>query len=150
MANESRWNPRRELASLRDNMNRILEDGLGAIGSSSSGLALDIYETTEAVIIETSPLVGIDAEQIEVSITDDILTIQGETVDVHAGEDLNYLRKERRFGAFSRSVSIPRPIRAEETTAKFKDGILTISIPKEPEAQPQVIDVSATDEDSAG
>ncbi|MBN1965409.1 MAG: Hsp20/alpha crystallin family protein [Anaerolineae bacterium] len=149
MSNVNRWNPRTGLVSLRDNMNRILEEGLGSIGGGGLSLAIDIYETDDAVIIETSPLMGIKADSIEVSITDDILTIKGETQDIHQDEARRYLRQERRFGGFSRSVNVPRAIKAEETTARFKDGILTITIPKADSARPQIIDVTTPGDDPA-
>ncbi len=160
MTNPGRRGPWQELASLRDNMNRILEEGIAAVGGGAT-LALDIYETSDAVIVEAGPIAGIAGEDIEVSITNNVLTIQGETkynVDIDDSEILDdvlheilydlrehYLRKERRFGAFSRSVTIPRPVKAEEAVAKFKNGILTITIPKAEEARPRVIDIKATD-----
>ncbi len=143
MTNPGRRGPWQELASLRDNMNRILEEGIAAVGGGAT-LALDIYETSDAVIVEAGPIAGIAGEDIEVSITNNVLTIQGETKE-EPKEDVHYLRKERRFGAFSRSVTIPRPVKAEEAVAKFKNGILTITIPKAEEARPRVIDIKATD-----
>ena len=145
--NLKRWDPLQQLASLRENlrhnMNRILEEGLASVGGAN--IALDMYETEHAVVIETSPLLGITGEDIEVSITGDVLTIQGETKKPEGEKKANYLRKERRFGHFSRSITIPSPIVAEETTATFKDGILTITIPKSAATRPQVIDVRSAD-----
>ncbi len=145
--NLKRWDPLQQLASLRENlrhnMNRILEEGLASVSGAS--IALDMYETEHAVVIETSPLLGITGEDIEVSITGDVLTIQGETKKTETEEKANYLRKERRFGHFSRSITIPSPIVAEEATATFKDGILTITIPKSAETRPKVIDVRSAD-----
>jgi HSP20 family protein len=141
MSNPTRWNPRRELANLRDNMNRLLEEGFASVGGVPA-LAVDVYETSDTVVVQAGPLAGIQAEDIDVSITGDTLTIRGETREETESSGVNYLRKERRFGSFSRSITIPRPIKAEEAAASFKNGILTITIPKAESAQPKVIDVT--------
>jgi HSP20 family protein len=121
-----------------------LEEGFASV--SGSNLALDMYETEDAIVIETSPIPGIKAEEIEVSITGDVLTIRGETRPEGAEAKGQYLRQERQFGSFSRAVTIPRPIKAEETAASFKDNVLTITIPKAEEAKPKVINIQSTDE----
>ena len=138
-----RWDIRRELNNLRDNMNRILEEGIASV--SGTTVALDMYETGDSIVIVTSPLPGLKAENIEVSITGDVLTIRGEIEQTDQDESVNYLRKERRFGSFSRSITIPRPVKAEEAAAAFKDNILKITIPKSDEARPRVIDIKSTD-----
>lgn len=146
MSNLMRWDPLRELSNLRDNMNRILEEGLATV--SGTTIAVDIYETEDMVVIETNPLPGIKPEEIEVSITGNVLTIKGETQDQKTlqSEEQTYLRKERRFGSFTRSITIPRPVKAEDAVASFRDGMLSISIPKAEDARPKVINIEATDE----
>lgn len=145
--NFNRWDPLKQLANmrdnLRDNMNRILEEGIASVGGSV--IALDIYETEDAVIVETNPIPGATGENIEVSITGDVLTIKGETVKRDELGQATYLRQERRFGQFSRSVTIPRDVNSEEAKATFKDGILTITIPKSEKSRPQVIDITSAD-----
>ncbi len=145
--NINRWDPLKQLANvrdnLRDNMNRILEDGIASVGGSV--IALDIYETDDAVIVETNPIPGATGENIEVSITGDVLTIQGETKKTDDPQQATYLRQERRFGHFSRSVTIPLAVKSEEAKATFKDGILTITIPKSEKSRPQVIDITSAD-----
>jgi len=138
------WDIKRELQNLRDNMNRMLEDGFASV--SGSHLAVDMYETEDAVIVETSPIPGVKADNIEVAITGDSLTIKGEIISPEpAPESANYLLKERRQGSFSRTVTIPRPIKAEEAVASFKDNVLTITIPKAEEARPKVINIKSTE-----
>lgn len=137
------WDIKRELQNLRDNMNRMLEDGFASV--SGSHLAVDMYETEDAVIIETSPIPGVKADNIEVAITGDSLTIKGEiALPESTPESASYLLKERRQGSFTRTVTIPRPIKAEEAVASFKDNVLTITIPKAEEARPKVINIKST------
>lgn len=144
MSNIFRWDPLKELSKVRENMNRILEEGFSSV--SGSNLALDIYETDDAVIVKTDPIPGVNADAIEVSITADLLTIRGETsVQPEHTEGASYLRKERRSGSFSRSVTIPRAIKADEAVATFKDNMLTITIPKADDARPKVINVKSTE-----
>lgn len=145
MSNLLRWDPLRELNNLRDNMNRILEEGLASVSGAS--VALDMFETEETVIVETSPLPGVNPEDIEVSITGNVLTIKGEMKEsAEKAGVASYLRKERKFGSFNRSISIPRAIKAEEAVASFKNGMLTIVIPKAEETRPKVINIETTQE----
>lgn len=144
MANFLRWDPRRELNNLRVNMNRILEEGLASVNPNP--IAVDVYETPDAVVVETSPLPGVQPDHLEVSITGNVLTISGKSEEAPKDASTTYLRKERRFGEFSRSITIPRPVKADEAVARFKDNILTVTIPKAEEARPHVIDIDAADE----
>lgn len=139
------WDIKREFQNLRDNMNRMLEDGFASV--SGSHLAVDMYETEDSVVIETSPIPGIKADNIEVAITGNSLTIKGEiALPDSAQESANYLLKERRQGGFTRTLTIPRAIKAEEAVASFKDNVLTITIPKAEEARPKVINIKSTQE----
>ncbi len=145
MSNLLRWDPLRELNKLRDNMNRILEEGLASVGGTV--IPVDMFETETEVIVETGPLPGIQPEGIEVSITGNVLTIKG---DASKGEErtseATVIRQERRTGSFSRAITIPRSIKAEGAVANFKNGLLTITIPKAEDARPKVINIEATDE----
>ena len=134
----SRFNPRKEVANIRDQVNKILED---TFSSGGSGVALDIYETEEAIVVVTAPLPGLLQETVDISITDGQLTIEGETQNPLDIEENAYLRQERKFGSFSRTVTHPAQINAEETRATLTDQILTITIPKMEEAAPRVIKV---------
>lgn len=145
MSNLLRWDPLRELNKLRDNMNRILEEGLASVGGTV--IPIDMYETETEVIIETGPLPGVQPEHIEVSITGNVLTIKGEIgKETEKAEETTYIRQERRLGSFNRSITIPRSIKAESAVAGFKNGLLTITIPKTEDARPKVINIEATDE----
>lgn len=144
MANPLRWDFRQELNNLRENMSRILEEGLASVGGGT--LPVDIYETDGAVVVEAGPLYGVRAEDIEVSITGSVLTIQGKVQEQLEQERsaATYLRRERRLERFSRAVTIPRPVKADEAVASLKEGTLTITIPKSDEARPRVINIEST------
>ncbi|MFC1960715.1 Hsp20/alpha crystallin family protein, partial [Chloroflexota bacterium] len=137
MSNRLRLPQLRELGNnLRDNMNRVLEEGIASVSGNS--LALDIYETEDAVVVKTDPLLKVDPEAIEVSITGNVLTIKAQSLEEEDVEG-SYLRRERRFGEFTRSVTIPREVEAEKAMASYKNGILNIIIPKTESSRPQVI-----------
>lgn len=140
-----RWEPFSDLMSLREAMDRLFEESfvrpghvVGAYGAGD--LPLDVYETANEVVV-TAALPGLKAEDVDITITGEALTIQGETKAETNVEKANYLRQERRYGAFARTISLPVPVMADKAEAKFKDGVLTLSIPKAEEAKPKTIKV---------
>ncbi|CAG0993297.1 MAG: Hsp20/alpha crystallin family protein [Anaerolinea sp.] len=139
-AEGSRFDPMRTLRSIGDSVSRVIEDGLASINAVGP-INLDIYETEDSVVVKAGPMWGVDVENVDVSITGDTLTLKGETrpeVDIPAEA---YLRRERKFGEFSRTVKIPRALKAGEASADLRDGILTIVIPKEENPQPKVVNI---------
>ena len=146
MSHLTRWEPFRELISLREAMDRLLEDSVVRPRSGeqvpriAGTLSVDMYETDEAVKVKTA-IAGIDPEDISISITGDTLTIKGETRAEEEVEDENYVCRERRYGAFSRSLTVPVPIKSNAAEAEFKDGILTLTLPKAEEVKPKAIEV---------
>lgn len=141
-----RWEPFSDLLSLREAMDRLFEESVVRPGSrilapyGASELALDMYETDDNVVV-TAALPGVKPEDVEITITGDVLQIKGETKSETKDEGATYLRQERRYGAFSRTIALATPIQAEKADAKFKDGVLTLSIPKADEAKPKSIKV---------
>jgi len=138
-----KFDPVREFASLRDSVSRALGQSIQAAAGGVYPL-VDIYKTDQAVIMRTAPLDG-RLENIEVSMEDDLLNISGET---KSEDDLPieaYLHRERRFGKFSRSLRIPWPVKAEEAVAQFKNGILTITLPKADDTLTQVSEDETAD-----
>jgi HSP20 family protein len=141
-----RWEPFSDLMSLREAMDRLFEESYVRPGSRAlaahgpSDLPLDVYETDDGFVV-TASLPGVKPEEVEITITGDTLTIKGETKSETVVENTNYLRQERRFGAFARTIVVPAPVKADKAEAKFKDGVLTLSIPKAEEAKPKTIRV---------
>ena len=141
-----RWEPMRDLVTLRDAMDRLFEESFvqpwGLSLASGEGLALpvDIYETDDAVVVEAS-VPGMKAEDVDISITGDTLTIKGETKFEEKVEKENYIRQERRFGAFCRAIALPEGLDKDKAEADFADGVLNISFPKAEEVKPKSIKV---------
>jgi HSP20 family protein len=132
--------PRKDpLRELRDATDRFLQERLAAM-QGSEAVAIDIYETGDAVVVMTT-IIGVTPEDIDVSITDDRLTIKGESRLEAEVEESAYLRRERRFGKFSRTILIPRAIKPKEASAAYKNGVLTITIPKVEEARAKKIEI---------
>ena len=148
MAHLVRWEPFRDLISLREAMDRLFEESfirpragwLAPLGAGA--LAVDMYETDQDVVIKSS-VPGVKAEDIDITITGDTLTIKGETKAEEKVEKANYVRQERRYGAFSRSVTLPTTIVAEKAKAEFENGVLTLTLPKAEEVKPKAIRVKA-------
>ena len=148
MSQLTRWEPFRDLISLREAMDQLLKESYvrpetEMLASRAAGaLAVDMYETDEAVVVKTATP-GVDPEDIDISITGDTLTIKGETKVDEEIEEENYLCRERRYGAFSRSLTIPVAVQADEAEAEFEDGVLTLTLPKAEQVKPKAIEVKA-------
>ena len=148
MTNLIRWEPFRELMSLREAMDRLFEESVvrpqaGWLGPiEAATLAVDMYQTDDAVVVKAA-VPGIKAEELDISITGDTLTIRGETKAEEEVKEEHYIRRERRYGSLSRSVSIPVPVVADKAEAEFENGILTLKLPKAEEVKPKAIKVQA-------
>jgi len=144
MADLIRWEPM-GVTSLRQAMDRLFEDSF----VRSSGLlpslraeapAVDMYQTDKEVVVKAS-LPGMKAEDVEISVTGDMLTLKGERREEEEVKGENYFRKEMRFGSFSRSLEIPVPVKVDKAEAVFEDGVLTLTLPKTEAVQPKSIKV---------
>ena len=139
-----RWEPFRDLVSLQQAMDRLLEDSYVRPGrllpAGTGALVVDMYETDDAIVVK-SAIPGIKPEDIDISITVDTLTIKGETKSQEEVEEENYIRRERRYGSFCRSLAIPLPVLADKAEAEFEDGVLTLTLPKAEEIKPKAIKV---------
>jgi len=143
-----RWEPWSDLMSLREAMDRLFEESvvrpragwLAPLGAES--LAVDMYETEDEVVVKTA-VPGVKSEDIDVSITGDVLTIKGETKAEEKVEKANYVRQERRHGAFSRSLTLPSTVVADKAIAEFENGVLVLTLPKAEEVKPKTIKVTA-------
>jgi HSP20 family protein len=139
-----RWTPIREMASMQSVMDRFFDETWRGTRPAFAGnaLALDVHETDQAYTVQTA-LPGVNPEQINISFQDDVLTISGEVEQSKSSEDKNtrVLLSERSYGKYSRSIRLSQPIEADKIEANFENGVLTLTLPKAPEAQPRLIPV---------
>jgi HSP20 family protein len=147
MANLVRWDPFRDMMSLRDAMDRLVEEsvvrpreGWGFEGVGR--LALDVFEDDNELTVKAS-IPGVAPEDIDISVTGDVLTIKGEKSEEHEEKKGNYHLRERRFGAFQRSIALPTSIQADKAEAEFKNGELILTLPKAEEVKPKSIKITA-------
>lgn len=130
-----KWSPFWEV----DEMDRFFDSFPGARPMTFVP-ALDVYETKEDVVVET-PLAGISPDKVNISIENDILTIEGNIEKKSEVEEKNYYRKEVRYGSFHRSVALPTSVKGNEAKATYEKGILKITIPKEEKAKPKKVNI---------
>ena len=139
-----RWYPLREMVSMRDVVNSLLQESLvqpnGAWaerGAATFTLPLDVTEAADDFVVKAS-LPGIRPEDVQTTILGDTLTIRGESkAEEENGHD--WLLRERRSGSFQRSVRMGTPIDADRASAQFEDGVLTLTLPKSEQARPKQI-----------
>jgi len=148
MTNLIRWEPEREMMTLREAMDRLFDDAftrpLGpGDGWHGSGVpAIDLYQTDNDVVVKAT-LPGMRADDVQISITGDVLNIKGEMKEKSESKEKNYHIREQRWGAFERNVMLPTSVVSEKAKAEFEDGILTITLPKAEEVKPKMITVKA-------
>jgi HSP20 family protein len=140
-----KWEPSEGLATLQREMNRLLESFFGGsplhFGEHMTAPAVEVSDTKDTVVVKAQ-VPGVSKEQIQVTVSEGVLTIKGETKEEEKKEEKNYTRREFHYGAFSRTVSLPAGVQGEKATARLKDGVLEITIPKSEEARVKEIPVS--------
>jgi HSP20 family protein len=141
-----RWDPARELDTLQSDVNRLFDGFFGRSASPSSGRrwipAMDLVETDEHLVLRAD-LPGLDREDIEIEVKDNVLTVAGERKAEHEEKGEGFHRVERAFGRFSRSLDLPHGIAADEVDARFDRGVLEVRIPKPEERKPTRIEIGA-------
>lgn len=132
-------------APIQREFNRLFEQlgsGWEAFTELEISPRMDLQDTKDAVQV-TIELPGMTQEEIKIAIADDILTVSGEKKAEKEGEDENYRFSERAYGAFSRSIALPRSIDAEKITATMADGVLKIVAPKDGAAAAKTIKIQS-------
>ncbi len=138
-----RWNPIREMAAMQGALDRLFDENWRAVrnGANAGSLALDVHETDQAYVIN-AVVPGVSADALSISLHDGVLTISGE-VPQAAHENSRALLLERSYGKFQRSIRLPLPVDASAVEATIENGVLTLTLPKSPEAQPRMIPVKS-------
>jgi len=149
MTNLTRWEPTREVLTLREAMDRLFDDAftrpfslMREGGAAWSAPAIDMYQTDNEVVVKAA-VPGFKADEVQINVTGDILTIKGESKHEEEKKDKSWQIREHRWGAFERSVTLPTGVISDRARAEFENGILTITLPKSEAVKPKTITVKA-------
>jgi HSP20 family protein len=143
-----RWDPFRDLVSIQDELNRLFGrtfTGVEPTRPTAAGAwmpSMDVYET-EDKIVATIELPGIDPKDVEVAVEDSTLTVSGSREFSSEIQEENVHRIERRYGSFSRAITLPQTADTEKVEAAFDKGVLTVEVPKVEKAKPKKIQIRA-------
>lgn len=143
----TRWDPFRELITIRNTMDRLFDSAL--VGSPTTwqpaawDLALDVAESEDEFTVKAS-IPGINPDDLEITFTHNTLTIKGETNEEKEVEQAHYHLRERRYGSFARSITLPAGIEAEKIQANYEAGVLKLRLPKAEEVKPKKIAIRTT------
>lgn len=143
-----RWNPMREMASLRERMNRLFDDSLFRSDRRSEEVdggvwlpAVDMFEKDDRLVIKAE-LPGMDKKDIGLDLKDGVLTLSGVRQHENEVKEENVYRREMSYGRFVRSFTLPADSDADQIKAEFNNGLLTIEIPKPEQHKPKQIKVN--------
>jgi HSP20 family protein len=141
----SRFEPFRGASTLQDQFNRLFQEAFSRSAEEGSltpwAPAVDIYETEHELVVKAD-LPDIQPEELDIRVENNILTIRGERKFEKKVNENNYLRVERTYGSFNRSFSLANTVNSEAIKADYKDGVLTLTVPKREEAKPKQIKVN--------
>jgi len=147
-----RWEPLRELSSLQTEMNRLFNtvfDTPVANGGNRRWVpAMDLVETKDDFVLRAD-LPGMRQEDVKIELEDNVLTVSGERKGEHEAREEGFYRLERAFGAFSRSLTLPKGINPETVNASFANGVLEVHIPKPEAVKPRRIEIAVGDAPAA-
>jgi HSP20 family protein len=147
MATIARLEPFRGLSTRQDQFNRLFNESFRNHPEESAlttwAPAVDIYETPNELVVKAD-LPDVNEKDIDVRVENSLLTIRGERKFEKSVSEENFLRVERTYGAFSRSFSLPNTVNAEAIGADYKDGVLTVTLPKREESKPRQVKVTVT------
>ena len=142
-----RWEPTRELSTLRGRMDRLFNEAFGRDWGGEEGLKtgvwippVDVYETKESIVLKTD-LPDVNKDEVDISVENNTLTLKGERKMEKETNEKNFYRMERSYGSFTRSFTLPPTIEAEKIEASFANGVLTLTLPKREESKPKQIRV---------
>src|ERR1700674_580544 len=145
MSTIARLEPFRGLSTLQDQFNRLFNESFRNHAEESAlttlAPAVDIYETTNELVVKAD-LPDVNEKDIDVRVENNLLTVRGERKFEKAVSDENYLRVERAYGSFSRSFSLPNTVNPDAIRAEYRNGVLTVNLPKREESKPRQVKVN--------
>jgi HSP20 family protein len=143
----TRWEPFRGIVNFQDQLNRLFEDSLrnqsGDSPMTAWAPAVDIYETENELVLKAD-LPDVNEKDIDVRIENNTLTVRGERKFEQKVTQDNFLRVERAYGSFSRSFTLPNTVNTETIKAEYKNGVLTVEMPKRAESKPKQVKVAVS------
>ena len=146
MSNLTRWEPVREMMTLREAMDRLFDDAftrpVNLRDGGWSSPAIDMYQTDDEVVIKAA-LPGFKADEVQINVTGDVLTLRGEMKHAEEQKDKAWHIREQRWSSFERSIALPTDVKADKAVADYENGILTVTLPKAEEVKPKTITVKA-------
>ena len=145
MSNLTRWEPVREMMTLREAMDRLFDDAFTrpiSMSAVSAMPAIDLYQTADEIVVRAA-LPGLKPDEVQISVTGDVLTLRGEFKRHEEQKEATWHIREHRAGVFERSVMLPTEVQTDKSKADFENGILTISLPKAEAVKPRTISIKA-------
>jgi HSP20 family protein len=139
----TRWDPFQEMITLRHAVDRLFDTTFGPSTNGQPvtwGLALDVIEEDDEFLVKAS-VPGVNPDDLEITFNDNILTIKGESKAEEEVKEANYHLRERRYGSFSRSISLGTRVSADKIQASYENGVLTLRLPKAEEVKPKRITI---------
>lgn len=141
-----RWDPAREVDTLQSEVNRLFDTFFGGRPGTAAARrwvpAMDLTETDDHLVLRAD-LPGLDRDDVNIEVKDGMLTVSGERKAEHEDREEGYYRVERAYGSFSRSLSLPQEVDAEQIAATFDKGVLEVRIPKPEERKPHRVEIGS-------
>ena len=142
-----RWDPFRDVSEMQNEMNRLFEGYFGRLAQPAVterlwAPAVDMHETKDELVLAVE-LPGLSEKDIRLTVDGDVLTVRGERARAEEATEDGFYRSERWFGKFERSLSLPMPVQADKITATYRDGVLTVKLPKVEAVKPKEIKIEA-------
>jgi HSP20 family protein len=144
-----RWEPFRDLLASQRDFDRLFREafapvlGEGEVSTRTWAPPVDIYEDGDSLVLKAE-LPGINPDDVEIRVEDNTLYLKGERKFEKEVKEQNYHRVERSYGTFTRTFSLPNSIQADKVAASYKDGVLTLTMPKKEEAKPKTIKINVS------
>ena len=146
-----RWQPFRDLLATEREFDRIFREAFsplftereGELSTRAWAPAVDIFETEDNIVLKAE-VPGVEPKDVEVRVEDNTLYLKGERKFEKETKEENYHRIERSYGSFARSFALPNSIDGEKVAAEYKDGLLTLTLPKREEAKPKTIKINVS------
>lgn len=144
----ARWDPMRDVLSMRAQMNRLFNEVFGRTGGEEGGWMtgawtppVEIYDTDEALMVRVE-LPGVAKEHVHVELHENTLTLRGERKPDPQVKEGQYYRQERTYGPFQRTFTLPTPVDTAKVQATYRDGLLELRLPKSEAAKPKRITIT--------